>query len=297
MIYRDFHIELSEASDRHPGRHPERHGRFLIVGDVHGQMDMLLRLMDLAGYDPDVDRVIAAGDLVDRGPASADVVRWFAAGQLRLSLLGNHDALMLDSEFQRNADDVWMLNGGRWSRQIDAVDLNLLRRLASGFPLTARLHLSSGVRIGVVHAEVKPGTTWRQLQRLCYSLGDAADDLSDSAVTSLLWGRERHYCYRSLKSAPRTYIEALLKPVRGVDLVICGHTIMQTREPLRFGSHLFIDTGAWQAPNGRLTAVDPAAGVYWQVGHGQDQQWGPTPLPAPVDVNLPKKARKRRPSS
>ncbi|WP_029890673.1 metallophosphoesterase [Polycyclovorans algicola] len=291
MIYRDFHIELHQDSDRDP----ESRGRFLIVGDVHGQMDMLMRLMDLAGYDASVDWLIAVGDLVDRGPASAEVLRWVTGGKRRFSLLGNHDAMMLDAEFLSNADLTWMRNGGTWSIGLEELELNLLRRLVSGFPLTARLHLHGGIKIGVVHGEVRPGTTWKQLQRSEYSTGDALDDRSGALISSLLWGRQRYYCSRALKSTSRIEIEKILKPVRGVDLVICGHTIMPTREPLRFGSHLFIDTGAWQTPNGRLTAVDPVAGVYWQVGHEEDQQWGPTPLPAPVNVSLPKKARKGRP--
>jgi len=290
MIYRDFHLELHQDTYLAP----DAGGRFLIVGDVHGQMDMLTRLMDHAGYAPKVDQVIAVGDLVDRGPASADVVKWFAAGKRRMSLLGNHDAMMLDAEFLRHVEDIWMQNGGGWSDELEEPDLDLLRRITSGFPLTARLHLSSGTKIGVVHGEVMPGTTWRQLQRAVYSAQDSVNDWSDTPISSLLWGRQRYLCHLSLKSTPRFLIDRILKPVRGVDMVICGHTIMHTREPLRFGSHLFIDTGAWQTPNGRLTAVDPVAGVYWQVGHGEDQQWGPTPLPAPVKVSLPKKDRKRR---
>jgi serine/threonine protein phosphatase 1 len=290
MIYRDFHLELHQDTYLDP----DAGGRFLIVGDVHGQMDMLMRLMDHAGYDPKVDQVIAVGDLVDRGPASADVVKWFAGGTRRFSLLGNHDAMMLDAEFLRHVENIWMGNGGGWSEELEEPELNLLRRLTSGFPLTVRLHLNSGTKIGVVHGEVMPGATWRQLQRSVYSAQDSVNDWSDTPISSLLWGRQRYICYRSVKSTPRVKIEEILKPVRGVDMVICGHTIMSTREPLRFGSHLFIDTGAWQTPNGRLTAVDPVAGVYWQVGHGEDQQWGPTPLPPPVKVSLPKKARKRR---
>lgn len=290
MIYRDFHIELHEDSDRDP----ESRGRFLIVGDVHGQMDMLMRLMDFVGYDASVDWLIAVGDLVDRGPESAEVLRWVAGGKRRFSLLGNHDAMMLDSEFLSNADLTWMRNGGTWSIGLEELELNLLRRLVSGFPLTARLHLNSGIKIGLVHGEVRPGTTWKQLQRTRYFTDDALDDWSDSPISSLLWGRQRYYCSRALKSTPRIKIEKMLKPVRGVDLVICGHTIMPTREPLRLGSHLFIDTGAFQSLDGRLTAVDPSAGVYWQVGQEEGQQWGPLPLPAPVEVSLPK-PRKRRP--
>jgi serine/threonine protein phosphatase 1 len=297
MIYRESHLEFHDDPAL-PAR-----GRFLIVGDVHGQMEMLMRLVRLTGYDPFKDRMIALGDLVDRGPGSAEVLRWFAGGTLRTSLLGNHEALLLDSEFVRDAHKIWMQNGGRWSEQHDPFDLNLLRRLAIGFPLTIRLKLADGRRIGLVHAEVRPGATWKQLQRSRYDIGDAIHDWSDTSVASLIWGRQRAFCYRQLASNPptakieadaRRWIVRLLRPVPGVDLMIGGHTIMSTREPVRFGAHLFIDTGAYEKPDGRLTAVDPAAGVYWQVGHHENQQWGPLPLPAPFEVDLPRPAATRR---
>jgi serine/threonine protein phosphatase 1 len=298
MIYRDFVLELVDPPDT------KKRGRFLVVGDVHGQMDMVMRLVRLTGYDPFVDRMIALGDLVDRGPDSADVLRWFAAGTLRTSLLGNHDALLIDSEFRYKAEKIWFGNGGNWSQRHDPFELNLLRRLASGFPLAIRLNLADGRRIGLVHAEVQPGATWKQIQRCRYGIGDADDDRCGSLVSSLLWGRQRMRTLRRLLArdpddgaldAPyQSWLARLIKPVPGVDLVLCGHSILDGRAPMRLGSHVFIDTGGYQTPDGRLTAVDPDAGVYWQVGHREDEQWGPLPLPAPFEKSLPPETFKRR---
>ena len=297
MIYHDKVVELQDDPEEKP------QGRFLIVGDVHGQMDMLMRLVRWTGYDPFLDRMIALGDLIDRGPASAEVVRWFAAGTMRTSLLGNHDAMLLDSEFLHQAQKIWMRNGGGWSERHDPFELQLLRRLVSGFPLAIRLRLADGRRIGLVHAEVRPGTTGKQLQRATYIPGDAVVEWNDTVVASLLWGRRRFHCYQQMTCWPpdvsidtecRQWCARMLKPVPGVDLVICGHSIMPEREPVRFGSHLFIDTGAYEKPDGRLTAVDPAAGVYWQVGHGEDQQWGPLPLPEPFERRLLPVLRSRK---
>ncbi len=62
----------------------------LVVGDIHGCFAELLELVDKAGLADD-DRLIALGDLVDRGPDSAAVLRFFMGHMDRRSLLGNHE--------------------------------------------------------------------------------------------------------------------------------------------------------------------------------------------------------------
>jgi protein phosphatase len=65
----------------------EEHGPFNIVGDVHGCLEELLDLMASLGYQverngkefavvpPDRRKLVFVGDLVDRGPATPDVLR------------------------------------------------------------------------------------------------------------------------------------------------------------------------------------------------------------------------------
>lgn len=64
--------------------------RILVVGDVHGCLDELDELLRVAGYRPGRDRLVLAGDLVDRGPDPVGVVR--RARELRAdAVLGNHE--------------------------------------------------------------------------------------------------------------------------------------------------------------------------------------------------------------
>ncbi len=90
----------------------ERHGPFDVVGDVHGCLDELVELLELLGYavvrdaqDRPVDAahpggrtVVFVGDLVDRGPANAGVLRlamgMTAAGHA-LAVPGNHEAKLI----------------------------------------------------------------------------------------------------------------------------------------------------------------------------------------------------------
>lgn len=61
-----------------------------IIGDIHGCFSELQDLLDKAGIVDD-DRVIALGDIVDRGPDSVQVLDFFSNNPTRFSLMGNHE--------------------------------------------------------------------------------------------------------------------------------------------------------------------------------------------------------------
>jgi polynucleotide kinase-phosphatase len=86
----------------------DQHGPFDVIGDVHGCLDELLLLLGTLGYDvardeqgravdavhPESRRVIFVGDLVDRGPDSAGVLRLvmgMVGNDHALSVPGNHE--------------------------------------------------------------------------------------------------------------------------------------------------------------------------------------------------------------
>ena len=69
--------------------------RLIIVGDVHGCLEELQELLVKCDYDQSRgDRVILLGDLVNKGPFSAETVK-FAREKGFLSVRGNHDDFAL----------------------------------------------------------------------------------------------------------------------------------------------------------------------------------------------------------
>ena len=68
----------------------------LAIGDVQGCYDQLMRLLEIAGYDEKRDVLWFVGDLVNRGPQSAQTVRFVKKlGARQVTVLGNHDLALL----------------------------------------------------------------------------------------------------------------------------------------------------------------------------------------------------------
>jgi len=66
------------------------------IGDVQGCFATLMRLIERLPLDPDRDRLWLAGDLVNRGPRSLEILRWARdQGERLTAVLGNHDLHLL----------------------------------------------------------------------------------------------------------------------------------------------------------------------------------------------------------
>lgn len=89
-----------------------------VIGDLHGHYNTLKALVEKL---PDDARLIFVGDLIDRGPQSADVVR-FVRENGHQCVMGNHETLMViyGGEFisacRREQPlpqyNLWYVNGG-----------------------------------------------------------------------------------------------------------------------------------------------------------------------------------------
>lgn len=92
------------------------------VGDIHGRMDLLTRLVELieadaASLPPEVKpQIIFLGDYIDRGLQSRDVIEFFASGALDrfdpVFLLGNHEEALLRFLQEASFGTQWTRYGG-----------------------------------------------------------------------------------------------------------------------------------------------------------------------------------------
>lgn len=120
------------------------------VGDVQGCHDALLALLEQVRFDPTRDRLWLVGDVVNRGPKSAEVLRFIRSlGASARMVLGNHDLHLLAV-----AEGVRELRGADTLRPVlDAPDGPELLAWLRQQPL---LHSDIALGYCMVHAGIPP---------------------------------------------------------------------------------------------------------------------------------------------
>jgi serine/threonine protein phosphatase 1 len=92
-------------------------GEIYVIGDIHGCLAPLKRLLEHLEPDLHQDRLLFVGDYIDRGPDSRQVVDYILALKARypaeniICLRGNHEVMLLD--FLKGKDrQLFLCNGG-----------------------------------------------------------------------------------------------------------------------------------------------------------------------------------------
>lgn len=216
--------------------------RVYVVGDIHGRLDLFAALLEAIEHDDAQGpaeagtTVILLGDLIDRGPHSAQVVAlardWQARRKVHI-LAGNHEEMFLESFTDRTVLRQFVRHGGRetilsYGVDTDAYDHASLDELQDlmhdAVPPEDRAFLASFeeyIELGdylFVHAGIAPEVA-----------------LEDQQRHDMIWIRESFLRYPHAHS----------------HVVVHGHTIFDEvdERPNRIG----IDTGAFKS--GKLTAL------------------------------------------
>lgn len=200
-------------------------GRDWVCGDIHGEFDKLTEQMDRVSFDPAVDRLFSVGDLVDRGPQSADAVNWIAQPWFH-AVRGNHEDMAIRHACGRSPE-YYEANGGRWMMDLPPAQQAAIAQVFLTLPIAIEVETEAGL-IGIVHAEPH-GICWQDFTRRLRE-GDA------HAEAMAMWSRSR--------ISSRNRID-----VRNIAAVYVGHSPLE--RPTWLGNVRYIDTGA--VFGGRLT--------------------------------------------
>ena len=202
---------------------PHNHaGRDFVVGDIHFKTRELHKGLQALGFDKSVDRLIAVGDLIDRGPGMLDGLKllgepWF------FTVKGNHEQMLIDA-YRANPHLPYSAHGARWWLTIDDESKPMVIDKLDSLPLAIEVETAQGV-VGVLHADVPVGLSWN----------DFTQNLDNPQIQDVaLWGRER------IKKHHRGGIP-------GAWRVCVGHTWIP--HSLRLGNVLALDvTGGGDGP-------------------------------------------------
>lgn len=213
-------------------------GRDFVVGDLHGETELLWRRLKQLEFDPGRDRLFSVGDLVDRGRDSAGALGlldqpWFYAVQ------GNHENMLIDATLYGLDVEQWHAIGGDWSRWVPPAWLRRqalrLEKLPHVIVVGEGLH-----RFNIVHAGMLDGAG------SVLTDADVDDVLAPQILDPepLIWSRILARDYWKILQG-KTRAGPAWQP--GLSLTFCGHTPVS--EPGLYRSHYFLDGGAGYGPD------------------------------------------------
>jgi serine/threonine protein phosphatase 1 len=209
---------------RAPWDEPPGSEGIAVVGDIHGRLDRLDRVLARIPKDR---TLVFLGDYIDRGPESRGVVERLMQRETEgpcVLLCGNHEDMLLDalSGAYEGAAEDWLLNGGDATQR--SYGASSVRRLAQLIP-EAHARFYRQLR-----------EHWETEEYVFVHAGIRAEGPDGTDRQTKLW----------LRVAPD-------EPFGYGKTVICGHT--PYRSPLRGPDWINIDTGCGKLAGAPLTAL------------------------------------------
>ena len=266
-------------------------GRDFVCGDIHGSYSCVIRFLKEINFDETKDRLICAGDLIDRGPQNEECLELLYRPWFYL-VKGNHEEFM-HTYFDgiQPGRGWWANNGGIWGIEHksglsdQSITVKDAAEMMKDLPYLITVEKRDGKKFHVIHAELA-------LHDLKCQLSD--DDLTEesevfksimSAQTydgiSILWARYLFYMFykRPITDELITVVKNSYKRYRDIfnknlSPIFSGHTIV--RAPIQFFGQTNLDTMAYASYKGRseyeeppewcgLTVTEPLTGKFWLV--------------------------------
>ncbi|MBK1987184.1 serine/threonine protein phosphatase [Sphaerospermopsis aphanizomenoides BCCUSP55] len=213
--------------------------RKIIIGDVHGYYQGLMKLFEKISPSSE-DQVYFLGDLIDRGPQSAQVVEFVKTNNYSC-LLGNHEQMLLNVLNNKSSSNqtiqAWLYSGGQ---------ATITSYQAAQIPQD---HLDW---FGNLPTYLDLGDVW-----LTHAGVDPDKSVSEQTAEELCWIRDEFH--------------SMEQPYFTNKLIIVGHTITFTLPGVLPGQlalgqgWLDIDTGVYHPRSGWLTGLDITNDLVYQV--------------------------------
>lgn len=214
-------------------------GRDILCTDVHGQYHLLKQALVAINFNPEVDRLIIAGDLIDRGKNSKLALNW-ASKDYCFATIGNHDAQHIFhrelNKFSKNLacmpPDPWFveLEGNQYEQYFDEFKKHIYPAL--------EIETSKGM-IGVIHGELPLGETWK-------SAKERLNNLDYDFLYECIWNRD---LAKIAQRESLTKVEQKAYIVPDLKWMIHGHSPSSKFDyhPYSLANRLYIDTAAYKA--------------------------------------------------
>jgi serine/threonine protein phosphatase 1 len=210
-----------------------------VIGDIHGAYKALLQCFERSGFDYNLDRLIALGDVCD----GYSEVRQCIDELLKIKhcdfIIGNHDVWALDWALRGDKPEIWTKQGGE----------NTMR--SYGGSAMPKAHVDF----------LKNAHLWVEVDKKVFVHAgfDASLPMAKQGIQMLTWDRDLLY------AAHKKYLVGGDHKFGTYEEIYVGHTTTESFHsmlPLHFCNVWALDTGAgW---SGKLTIMDIDTHKYWQ---------------------------------
>ncbi|MFK8012386.1 MAG: symmetrical bis(5'-nucleosyl)-tetraphosphatase [Marinicellaceae bacterium] len=169
-----------------------------VLGDIQGCFDALQELLETICFNPQKDKLIFCGDLVNRGGQSLKVLRWVYAHQKCCQVvLGNHDLSLLAQYYQPKKRK----KGNREFKQIfQAKDCNVLMHWLRHQKIL--IHSKKHNKV-IVHAGIYPKWSLKRAKKEASRLENILQNKHIKFFKHMYGSKPNHW-KKSLKGHDRT---------------------------------------------------------------------------------------------